>query len=1632
MKQPCLLLEGNRSGPQSRTAFGQSFRFSRPLIFALSAILVSDFCRPDLHQTVAAQKTPSSSASEKPETSPSQKSTSQKTPKSSQKSSPKKSVTPGSPSGKSPDPSGTKSTRPPGKAPSGTSPGNVKKSEKATGKSSTKQKTSGSGKASVPGSKTTKTHKLTPPHAGKKTGESWNGNPMKIEFLWCEPGSFVMGSPPTEKDRVANEEQVEVTLTKGFWLGKYEITQEQWKSVMNTEPWLDHRRVRIAPDSPACWISWDQARLFCQELTRREQATGSLPDDWAYVLPTEAQWEFACRAGTTTKFSFGDDDAKLIDYAWFGEQDRKPQQMHARAVGTKKPNPWGFHDMHGNVVEWCRDYYQEKYPGGTDPFVSVDPTTGVTGRGGEWRLPLNWSRSACRQKLGADGVAATIGFRLSLQQGVVIESPQIDQIRLAVIAFENKGRSLPHDRLGRTLSGLIAGNLSQYEGLEVLERQSAQGLQTEASLATQGKSTDGPDANSRESAQYVLTGTSAVEKDKFLVTATLSQIGLGKPLGEWKLSGSLNEIEKIEADLSAKIIKAFRIKEAPRSDATALGTQGSPVVAILPFLNDSPTAELDDLELGLAELLQSELSEVSGLQLVERQALEKILSEQNLTESGLIDDSTAVTLGKLAGANILLTGSFLELDSRLLIQVRTLNATTGTIIGTRRVSGPTSDFDDLIGKLTQQLTAGVSTEAADSGDPDQKSKDRGTPGAKRSTLEVAMHVAAARKFIREGNLAKARDSYENAILLAPDSPDMHLHLILLQEQLSDYDGMVRTGEHMLQAEEKFNRFQSRERFLISMVSACVSSDRVERAAAILEKYRSVSDTFRTYATSSIAQGYIRRKRYPEAVAIMELLAEEDVAKNGVLKSQALRGLFTFNFYHATSVVGIPIKDHQVATRKAIEIYERALDAAEKDKSDEKSRMAWAQTLIPLAVDILYMTDDNRKVAFLDDEKKAAFRKREAEVFGDNSEVRFRKMIEEALAAESSGKHQDAVDGFRKYLDESVDLSNDYIQPTPVQFTHFSDWIDLRIEAQSRMARILANDLKQPEEARKVLTAMLEEHGLVHFAGPEAMILMNQLKMEPVIPKNAVLVWGGSGTNYYGWKRVLNAEQLQMHGVRRPLVTLADLAAYPVVVLNDSSSFPMLPSEILALRNYVASGGSLLVIVSSSWAPESPTTRVELLSFFDMTVTGSPTKSSGSTQIVPHPITEGISSFTAWNAAGLRAPDESVLIRSGENTILAARGYGRGRVVVSTAGQWFTPEILLIPENDAPRNVVTTQHGAGDPTFFRPPTPEPPLLRQVVRWLGEVHDTDKDYNDWHAEWKQVLAKVQQAQACLYPASHRIVSWDELPPLFENLINSAAAPDLKLESLWSAGESLVSGSVVHETLNEQGFPVRAPYNTLYSSRQYDGESLSLHPEYFQRIVDSSEKGALRECAVLRLIDCRRVEAMSQNFSGHEDLARAVAQIVDQYRKAEFEKGSWAHAWGMLRCGQLLMSVDEYDPATACFDEVGENAPESAPKALALLNAARGYALDENYDEALRRLSQAESMPGFIWHGHYRQFEPNCEAMSAFLRESRTASATAIRELREQIPKLKSDASFLDWKKRLKVFKETGVMTPPANSE
>jgi formylglycine-generating enzyme required for sulfatase activity len=221
-------------------------------------------------------------------------------------------------------------------------------------------------------------------------------NSIGMKFAWCPPGTFLMGSPPSEAGRSSDETQHKVTLTKGFYLGTHEVTQNQWRAVMGNNP-----SIFKGDNLPVEQVTWKECQDFCTKL-------GQL-DGKRYRLPTEAEWEYACRAGSAMAYFFGDDPKQLGDYAWYNANAER--KMHE--VGTRKANAWGMYDMHGNVWEWCQDWYGP-YP----PEDLRDPQGCNNGdarvlRGGIWNAIPRFCRAAYRYKDEA-GRRFQVGCRVAL------------------------------------------------------------------------------------------------------------------------------------------------------------------------------------------------------------------------------------------------------------------------------------------------------------------------------------------------------------------------------------------------------------------------------------------------------------------------------------------------------------------------------------------------------------------------------------------------------------------------------------------------------------------------------------------------------------------------------------------------------------------------------------------------------------------------------------------------------------------------------------------------------------------------------------------------------------------------------------------------------------------------------------------------------------------------------------------------------------------------------------------------------------------------------------------------------------------------------------------------------------------
>jgi formylglycine-generating enzyme required for sulfatase activity len=190
----------------------------------------------------------------------------------------------------------------------------------------------------------------------------------------------------------------EVHISKAFYLGKHEVTQGQWQAVMGTNP----SNLKGDATLPVENVSWENVQAFIHQLNAKEGGT-------KYRLPTEAEWEYAARAGTTTAYSFGDDQRQLGEYGWYSENSGSNTHL----VGQKKPNAWGLYDMHGNIWEWVQDWYAPYDPAGS----AVDPPGPSSGsvrgfRGGSWSGDPGYCRSASRNRAKPDGHGDFLGFRL--------------------------------------------------------------------------------------------------------------------------------------------------------------------------------------------------------------------------------------------------------------------------------------------------------------------------------------------------------------------------------------------------------------------------------------------------------------------------------------------------------------------------------------------------------------------------------------------------------------------------------------------------------------------------------------------------------------------------------------------------------------------------------------------------------------------------------------------------------------------------------------------------------------------------------------------------------------------------------------------------------------------------------------------------------------------------------------------------------------------------------------------------------------------------------------------------------------------------------------------------------------------
>jgi TolB-like protein/tetratricopeptide (TPR) repeat protein len=1150
-------------------------------------------------------------------------------------------------------------------------------------------------------------------------------------------------------------------------------------------------------------------------------------------------------------------------------------------------------------------------------------------------------------------------------------------VNIAVVRFEDKGTSIEFNRLGAVMAEMLAHDLGQYPQLQILERTASGELILERHLAETGLAEGGTDKVEKLVAEYLVAGSCDASAGKLVVTASLTKVGSAQAQGIWEYTGAIDDFLGFETAVVKKLSEALKLSPATRRKLPAAPSESSPTLAILTLKNQGPSASMDVMQAGFADILQASVGAMAEVRMVDRTQIENILTEQKLSLSGLIDPETAVQVGQLLRAERLLVGSFVELGPNLGIQTRLIDAQTGSIVASQRVSGPKKQFGQLMEELTLDIVNDLSLP------PTDRVGAVGKAILPARSLESAIHFATATRRMSEGRHLQAAEAYQQVLLLEPENILCYVRQSAAYWQLRRLADVERTANQAL-ARKEFAEAPLGQRLEILWMLAYGYSElkRYPELVQVTDRILAAIPDAIHNVNSLRGSTLIRLNRYEEGIKLMESAAAGDPDPATDWKNLALQDLFLFfafdiKDWRAPESARTTAKTRE-ACRRAMEIFDRILISA-AGKRDRDARK-WAELFVPvLAEHLIYVDEQGYNQLYLSPAERADAMRRALEVFDWDPVTAAQGKFSLGVSSEEAQLWSQALSGYRGFLEtcpklEQVEGVHQGQIPSIYNNTALQPktWIDQRIEAYYRLARIEQDGLKQPEKAAQAYQTMVRAVGLSNFRGPDAVVSMAKLDIQPEYPDRCALVWGWESNGQRSWNRVLGPAGYQVHSLRTPLVTPAQLAPYSLIVLARSGSMIFTPTEILALRSYVAAGGSLLAVVTPGWEPAAPAIHNGLLKFFDMEVGAAlPPKVSG-TRILPHPITSGISRSQATAKCGvaLRAPPESVLIAAGDDGLLAATEYRFGRVVVAAFGQWLLPEPSIFPGGWQHHRIGhwTTQVSPADLPFETGENLCRPLLENVIRWLGERRERSPDFSKWKTE-------LTAAHWTAWRVHARSLDWSTMAASHARLIAAAFDATTREESLWTAGEAYFNPRAFSE-----GRPLIQPTYGHEPGVPHDPE-----PAHYQQLIELFPDSPLFNYAQWRLADCERLRS---DRGGNR-------QAISAFGKVSAPPASYPWAWARLRQGALEIRMADLSTASASLKEVVESMPRGPERTIALAMAGDCLIKTGQSAEARRLFEELDSLPEMSWD---RLADGSLEwyPITSFHNSSRQLSFEALRKL------------------------------------
>ncbi|MEX2288225.1 MAG: CsgG/HfaB family protein [Planctomycetaceae bacterium] len=1153
----------------------------------------------------------------------------------------------------------------------------------------------------------------------------------------------------------------------------------------------------------------------------------------------------------------------------------------------------------------------------------------------------------------ADAVSVEI-----LSKGQAAPAPSGAEVTVAIIDFADKGPSVELARLRTALAEMLTGDLSQYQGLRVVERMRVSQFLNETDLGKSGlaEGETAQKAGQTLAADYLLTGSFSGRGEDVTVEATLLKVGQDEPVAKWKLNSPAAQVIGLGNRLSTAVRDSLGLQQAVLRAPPEAKQGPSPTVAVLALRNLGTSDRLQPLESGFADILQAHLAALKDVRLVEREKLHQVLQEQKLSAAQLADPDTAVKVGKLLGAQRLIYGSFFELGDDLRIDVRLADTQTASVLRAESSSGPSENFADQMEALSLRLAADLAISP-----PENASKliQDATPAR---TLEAVLHFANGLEAFRHTRFPAAATDFERAMLVEPNN----IHAAYWRTQTwffaRDWEKAIEAGNQALALQYTPEQIAYRTWLHYWLTGALWPAAKygefiTASEAAIKE---SPNAEMTRYYKSRIPFALTMQGRGAEAVAGLErAINEAKVSGGDEAYAAALGDLLSYydeaaDQYRPTQEFISRGEEPEYAqklsrqskewARKAVELVDRILEAAEGKQGPAWSRLG--QHAFGAIHGASYFKEDGRgSVLLLSEEEKEQYLKRIGKVFESVPGVDYRSQLILARRQAESEQWSEALESYQKLMSGSPFVERDVVPADS------DGWIHQELEFLYQVAHIQQVGLNEPQKAIEEYQKYVRQYGVINHRGKSVVSELESLGADVPLPRNATLIWGGRKVVHRAWKALLEPLGQVVHRVEQSHLSAAHLAPYSLVVLVRMGDRPLEPSDVLALRSYVASGGSLLIVVTAGWELGSPGIHNSLLTFFDSKAGGETTLRSKSTKINPHPITNGIDAATAKCSVALTVPAEAALIQSGDRTVLAAMPYRNGKVVIASFGQWYLPDsqaakaalpvVYIHWTAQLPVDELPIEQGTGL---------ELPLLNNVVHWLLEPNRDTPEFAKNRKAFQDAWYESLKCQFLATPRDHMLAAM--------NRLISETDPGLwREEALWAAGEA--SQYLYYDTNGVEEWEA-AEYNLWL-----DHPVPFMESSHYQRLLSEFADSPLQPYAAWRLAEGKRRQFSYKDGNEYQmkdgddpQLAEAVAL----FKEVKAEPGSFAWAWRELRLGQCLHGQKDFAGAAEHFQSLVEKMETCPEKSLALQGLGLCLMQQGNKQEARRYFELLRQMPDF----------------------------------------------------------------------